>query len=64
MKGNKTMTKMTVNAEAIWNDKEGYWDVNISQTYENDEINIDSHNTVNGIVVNGLFADNHFPIVK
>ena len=49
--------------------------------YENDEINIDSHNTVkvcdcdevviaealmeaNGIVVNGLFADNHFPIVK
>ena len=75
------MTKMTATATAIWNDKEGYWDVDISQTYENDEINIDSHNTVkvcdcdevviaealmeaNGIVVNGLFADNHFPIVK
>ena len=75
------MTKMKVKAEAIWNDEKGYWDVDISQTYENDEVTIDRNNTVkvrdcnemvipealmeaNGIVVNGLFADDHFPIVK
>lgn len=28
------MAKMTVNAVAIWNEKEGYWDVSVLSTYD------------------------------